>query len=599
MTQPNDTPSLLFGDFPPVSTEDWRAQIALDLRETPFERLVWHTPEGFDVQPFYRAEDRPPTPPLPPVPWQLRQDFPVGAQPEARHWMHEALEQGVETPGLLLTDDLSPLDDLLGVPAQALPDRMPWHLVAGPHAEAALDRWVDGAVRRGIDSAHLQGTLDVRLAELLVRGEVAPLEQATRLCRRAVGGLPHFRPFLLDAAPWHNAGATLVQCLALLLAATAEALVWMTGQGLAAHQAVPLLHLGVPVGSRYFLEIAHLRALRKLWPQVVGAFDTSAATLPPFIQATTSWRNLTLADPYVNLLRGTTEAAAALLGGCDTLTVQPFDGAAGTGDARSLRLARNIPLLLRHEGVFDAVADPGAGSYYLEALTDTLAREAWGLFQQIEAEGGLAAAWATGTVPAMIAQARAAEEQRLALRRQVLVGTNHYPNPEDEPLPAPAPAPAAEGLLPSTRLAVPFEALRQRTQAHAAATGHSPAVLLLPFGPPALRNARATFARNFFGCAGFTLHEAVPVTSVAQALDALDVQPADLLVLCSADEAYRPFAEALLPFLKARPHPPFVIIAGDPVADREALQASGVDGFVHLRSPLLETLTTWQARLLG
>lgn len=600
MTPSPSLPVLLFGEFPPVSTEAWRAQIDQDLQGADFEKkLVWHTPEGFDVQPFYRAEDRTsPDAPLPPISWQLRQDFPVGAQPEARRWLHEALAQGVETPGLLLAANLAPLDDLLGVPDQALPDRKPWHLVAGPQAEAALDRWVAAAVQRGLDPAQVQGTLDFPLADVLTRHpEIAPERAAAeRLLHRALGDLPHLRPFQLDATAWHHAGATHVQTLALLLAATAEVLDWLTRRGVSARPAVSLLHLRVPVGSSFFLEVAHLRALRLLWPQVAGAFSAEAA-LPPFLQAVTSWRNLTLADPYVNLLRGTTEAAAALLGGCDTLTVQPFDGAAGPGDARSLRLARNIPLLLRHEAYLDAVADAGAGSYYIETLTDTLAGAAWGLFQQIEAEGGLSAAWASGTVDAMIARARAAEAQRVATRRQVLVGTNHYPNPTDDLLPAPEAPAASDATLPSDRLAAPFEALRHRTRAHAAATGHTPTVLLLPFGSPALRNARATFARNCFGCAGFDVQEAPPVASAEEALDTCTRQPADLLVLCSADEAYLAFAVTLIPALKAGPKPPRVVVAGYPEADLAALQAAGVDGFVHLRSPLLPTLEDWQQRL--
>ena len=354
-----------------------------------------------------------------------------------------------------------------------------------------------------------------------------------------------------SAVEAHEAGATAVQELAFALAAAAAA------------PASPLTTVAFAIGSNHFMEIAKLRAFRLLWAKLAGTRGTGGDLR---IHARTAGENKTLYDPHVNLLRVVTEALSAVLGGCDSLTVTPcrFDE----------HLADNVHHILREESHLDKVTDPGAGSYYVESLTEALAGAAWTQFEQIEAAGGYAPYCASGALDAEVAASRAAKEKAVASRRRVLVGTNTYPNLQERALDA------AGGMPGGWRLAAAFEAIRLRTERHAASTGKTPRVLLLERGDLKMRKARAAFCQNFFGCAGF---EIVHGESLA---------PADLVVLCSADAEYRALAAEICPQATSP-----VIVAGNPKEQIEALKAAGVADFVHVQSNAVETLTRWQDTL--
>jgi methylmalonyl-CoA mutase len=361
-------------------------------------------------------------------------------------------------------------------------------------------------------------------------------------------------PVDVEASRHHEAGATAVQELAFALAEASDRL--------SAER--PVGSVRFAIGSNHFMEIAKLRAARLLWAQLRQAYGLPAAPLA--IHAVTAGENKTLFDPYVNLLRVTTEALSAVLGGCDALTITPcrFDA----------HLAENVDHILREESHLDKVMDPGAGSYYVEALTDQVAAEAWTQFQAIEAAGGFAAWSVSGSLDAALAASRQAKEKAVASRRRVLVGTNNYPNVKEREL-------EAAGQLPSGwRLASAFEAIRLRTERHAKRTGRTPRVLLLERGDLKMRKARATFCQNFFGCAGFEI------------LQGDRVVDAELIVLCSSDPEYLALANEICP-TSAVP----VIVAGYPKDQVEVLKAAGVADFVHVLSNAVDTLTAWQARL--
>lgn len=354
----------------------------------------------------------------------------------------------------------------------------------------------------------------------------------------------------VDAAPFHEQGGTAVHEIAFALSAAVQRVA----------DGRPVVWFGLRTGSNYFMEISKIRALRLCWAQVAQAFQLPSAAIR--IHCRTATANKTLYDPYVNLLRVTTEALSAVLGGCDSLCIEPahFDA----------HLAENVQHILREECSLAQVADPGAGSYYIEALTDALAREAWKLFQQVDAAGGLD----RYPVAAVLSKAREAKEKAVASRRRIIVGTNQYPNLEDRALEESAAAPDA------WRLATVFEVIRLRTERHAQATGTTPKVLLLEGGDLKMRKARSTFCQNFFGCAGFDI-----VTSD-------ELQDADIVVLCSSDAEYLEFARSVCPRTKAP-----VVVAGNPAEQVEALKAAGVADFVHVLSNAVETLTGWQNRL--
>lgn len=364
----------------------------------------------------------------------------------------------------------------------------------------------------------------------------------------------------IDAVAFHEAGATAVQELGYALAAASDAL--------AAGQPVPAVNFAV--GSNYFFEIAKLRAARMTFAALAEAYSAPAVE----IRAVTALSNKSIYDPYTNLLRSTTEALSAVLGGADSLAVQPAGYPA--------RLAKNVQLVLKEEAHLDKVADPAGGSYYIESLTDSIAAEAWKLFQQVESEGGYAKS--RPSIDAAIAQARAAKEKAISSRRRTLVGVNNYPDIHEKEL-------ENAGSLPDGfRLARSIEKIRLRTERHAKRTGVTPKVVLLKKGDLKMKMARAQFCQNFFGCAGFEIEE----LDSAQSRSASDGPSASaaLLVLCSSDPEYLDFAAEVCPTAKVP-----VLVAGNPKDQIDQLKSLGVQGFVHVQSNMVDTLTEWQDKL--
>jgi methylmalonyl-CoA mutase len=296
-------------------------------------------------------------------------------------------------------------------------------------------------------------------------------------------------------------------------------------------------------GGNYFFEIAKLRAARQVWARI--------SSEPMVIWSRTAIANKSLYDPSANLIRCTTEAMSAVLGGCDVLVV----------DAARFpeHLAESVVRILREESHFEEVSDPGGGSYYIETLTASIANEAWKVY-----EAGL------GSRDAAIAAARAVKEKNVAQRKRTLVGVNNYPD-LGEVLPA-------DAKLPPTpwRMAEPFEAIRKKVEK----SGKRPRVLLLQRGDVKMRMARANFCQNFFGCAGFAVH-------MSETLE-----PADLVVLCSSDAEYAALAKEICPQTKAP-----VVVAGNPKEQIETLKALGVKDFVYLGVNAVEVLSRWQEAL--
>jgi len=372
----------------------------------------------------------------------------------------------------------------------------------------------------------------------------------------------------------HEAGAHAVQELGYGIAAGVERLVELTAT-LPVDTVAPGIEFVFAVGPAYFVEIAKLRAARMLWAQAVSAFgprDDGACRMRLHVR--TPRRNKSAYDRYTNLLRVTTEAFAAAVGGCDQLTVEPFGFDA--------HLALNVQRILKEESHLDAVADAAGGSYYIESLTDSLARAGWKLFQQTEAEGGFAKALASGSIERALAETRAAREKAYSARKRALVGVNNYPDVTEKSPEGAVPAPESGSPLPQVRVAEPFEKIRRRTTEHAHATGRYPKVLLLKRGDVKMKGARSNFCFNFFGCAGFDMLEAEEYSGT----------DADLIVLCSSDPEYLAFAQEVCPAVKVP-----VLVAGNPKEQIDALRAAGVQGFIHVFSDLTQTLTEWQDKL--
>jgi len=375
----------------------------------------------------------------------------------------------------------------------------------------------------------------------------------------------------------HDAGATPAQELAFALAEGVERLATAFGSGAGLQVAQGRIEFVYAVGSLYFVEIAKLRAARLLWRAIVCAFGVEAEDVrEPRIHVRTARLNMSLLDSAINLLRVTTEAAAALIAGCDSLVVEPWGW--------DRQLAENIERILREEAHLTRVADAAAGSYYIEALTDALAQEAWSVFQHVEADGGWSAALKSGAVEKALEESRGRKADAIAGRQQTLVGVNNYPNDSDDLTLVDEPPPFSSDPFRQSRLAEPFEDLRRKAGAQLKETGRVPRVLLLKRGDCRISSARANFCLTFFGCGGFEVVEAEEYSG----------EDADLIVLCSSDGEYEAFAADISPRTSAQ-----VLVASDPFNGGEYLKKAGVQGFVHAGSNILEVLTNWQDKLNG
>lgn len=347
------------------------------------------------------------------------------------------------------------------------------------------------------------------------------------------------------------------------------------------------------------MEIAKFRAARTLWAKIVEQYNpTCKCACKMIIHAATSMFNLTLFDPYVNMLRTQTEAMSAAIAGVESITVSPYDSVYETPTEFARRIAKNQQLILKHESHLDKVVDPAGGSYYIESLTHSIASEAWKLFLEVEAAGGFQKAVREGVVQKAINESGDNRRTALAKRREILLGTNQYPNFTEtsegrEPLQkfccCGKPEEYKDGTLNLARLGTEFEELRLTTER----SGKRPKAFMLTIGNLAMRQARAQFSCNFLATAGYEVIDNLGFKSVEEGVSAALEAKADIVVICSSDDEYAQYAIPAYELLKDKA---IFIVAGAPACTEE-LQAAGIENFIHVRVNVLETLKGLNAKL--
>ena len=243
---------------------------------------------------------------------------------------------------------------------------------------------------------------------------------------------PMLVPFTIHGAELEESGATAVEEVGFTLAAAIDFLAEMQSRKLDVNRAAGSIAFSFAIGANYFFQIAKLRAFRLLWARAVESFGGTRESAKARIHARTSRWNETIYDPHVNILRATTEAMSAVLGGADSISVAPFDECYKAPDDASRRLARNTQILLKQEALLSRVADPGGGSYCIEVITDFIAREGWKAMQGIEAAGGYRKAQAQ--ITRALEQSLAAREKAVLSRRRIFTGTNQHANLSEKAL---------------------------------------------------------------------------------------------------------------------------------------------------------------------
>lgn len=601
----------LFDMFSPVSPEEWRAKAEVDLKGADFEKkMVWRTDEGFNVQPLYRGVDIKDFKTIDSLPgeypyvrgtrtnndWQARQEIDAADVKEANAKALDVLNKGITSLGFKLHDDFN-LDvlldgiytDIAQVNFAVCPNKVVEFakvLVAYLEKKGTADKFVGSIDFNPYKATFKKGKKFEGIAEV-----------AAELLK-VVAPVKGLRVLSVNSEMLSNAGAYIYQELGYALSWGNEWMAQLTDAGFSADEVASRIKFNMGISTIYFMELAKFRAARMLWAQIVKQYNPQCdCVCKMVVHATTSRYSQTMFDSYVNMLRSQTQAMSAALASVDEITVTPFDAPYKKSDEFSERIARNQQLLLKEESHLDKVVDPAGGSYYIEELTMSLAQVAWKLFLETEDKGGFKAAVESYEVTNAVNASANARFDKVAKRREQLLGTNQFPNftevSDGKKALTCCCACACEmeesaPVLNNKRLASQFEDLRQATENAA----HTPVVFMLTIGNLAMRLARAQFSDNFFGCAGYKLIDNNGFNTVEEGVEAAVAANADVVVLCSSDAEYPELIPGAIKALNGRAE---FVLAGP---ETDEFKALGVTNFINVRTNVLSTLKAFNAKLL-
>lgn len=619
----------LFEQFPPVTTQEWIDKINSDLKGADFnKRLVWKTSEGFDVRPFYRSEDienlwsvdtfiplyfgedfrgssRDNTVDFSNN-WLVRQDIHVSDYSEANRKALSVLMKGIDSLGFIIEDP------------ETVNKENVKKLLTGIHpAGAEINLLSNGKARElvqilsgifkedGFSMPVLRGAVEADpISRLMLNGTLCiPVEAGFDYLASLTKDnliLPNFRNIQINGSNLVNAGAGVVMELALSISMAVEYLSQLTGRGIKADDIAAKMRFSFGIGSNYFMEISKLRAARIIWSLIADAygFKDKGSSRMEIHSITGKW-NKTIYDPYVNMLRTQTEAMSAILGGTDSLTVNPFDLTSGMTSEFSERIARNQQLILKEEAYFNRVADPASGSYYIENLTALVAENSWKLFVEMEEKGGFISALKSGIIQDMVEKSATERKANLSRRKEVLVGTNQFPDPKERYVrdsiktADPDKKSFTDDMfirpVRTGRGSEDFERIRMSVDNAI----KRPSVFLLSVGNHVMRRARAQFSAGFFGCAGYNIIDNEGYENVRDGTEEALNSSAEIVVICSSDEEYPVYGPQILERIGTSS---IVVIAGNP-PDIENLKNIGLKNYINMRSDLIETLDYYNSCL--
>ena len=615
----------LFSEFAPTTTQEWVDKVTADLKGADFnKKLVWRTNEGFNVQPMYRLENMEDLKNLECFPgeypfvrgnkkdnnnWYVRQDIVVENAAEANHKALDVLNRGVDSLGFVMTEcknfTKADMETLL---KDICLDCVEINFTLCCNKVAILKMFQEVVAERGIDPEKIQGGINIDpISKLLLEGKFCDPNpfHVVKETTESTAAMKHFKSIEVGGLHFNNSGASIVQELGFSLAAGVEYLDKLTDAGMDVKDIAPRMRFHFATGSKYFMEIAKLRAARYLWAKIVKAYNPCCDCVCKMnIHAETSEWNKTVYDPNVNMLRTQTEAMSAIIGGVDSFTVHPYDYAYECHPSElGERVARNQQLLLKEESHFDKIVDPAGGSYYIEELTQFIAEAAWKLFLEVQEQGGMIKAIEKGFVQAAVKATAQKRDQDIANRKENFLGTNQFPNfnekmeqplcecvlkPEDYTVEG-----ATVETLKPYRGTQAFEAMRLKTDLFAKENGRRPVVYMFPMGNLAMRKARAQFACNFFACAGFQVIDNNGFKTVDEGAKACEENKADIVVICSSDDEYAAIAPEIFAALKDKA---IVVVAGNPES-RPQLEEAGLKNYIHVKCNVLEDLKGYQEML--
>ena len=605
----------LFGEFNSVTPQEWKEKIVEDLKGADYDKkMIWRTQEGFNVNPFYSKADIEGVSLSAPGEypytrgnksdnnWYIRQDISTDDVEAANVKASKIIADGVTSIGFSIKGRMVSAEFIAALLKDINIEEVELNFrVCTKRTVDFASLFADYCKQRGCNLEKIHGSIEYNpISKELLRGKIIEnyIENIKSLLQ-STAEMPNMRCVAVNAADLCNAGAYISQELGYALAWGNEYMQAMTEAGVSADTAAKKIKFNMGISSNFFMEIAKFRAARTLWAKIVEQYVPECKCAGKMIiHAATSTFNLTLFDPYVNMLRTQTEAMSAAIAGVESISVMPYDSVYETPTEFAERIAKNQQLILKHESHLDKVADPAGGSYYIESLTRSIATEAWKIVLATEECGGFHIAVKDGKVQKEIEESGKNRRAALAKRREILLGTNQYPNFQEtseghEPLQkfccCGKPETHKDGTLYTSRMATEFEELRLTTER----SGKRPKAFMLTIGNLAMRQARAQFSCNFLATAGYEVIDNLGFETVEEGVKAAIDAKADIVVICSSDAEYADYA---IPAFKMLDGKALYIVAGAPECMQE-LQEAGIENFIHVRVNVLETLKALNTKL--
>jgi len=662
--------------FPPVTKSEWVAKVEADLKGASFDGLRSTTPGGLEIEPLYTAEDieglRDPGLPgvypylrgaSPLGGWAIRQEYDDPRPSVCKEMIRRDLERGAEALWLRLGPrngcrvlTIDELDDLLGAVDLGTTSVC---LDGGSDALAVASGLLAVAQRRGVPYTALDGGLGFDPVGLVARegriqgGLRARFVELQDLGSWCASNAPGLRAANVSSDAYDGGGASIVQELAYTIATGLEYLRRLTDGGMSVDAAARQIRFSYAVSGDFFPQVAKLRAARWLWAKVVitAGGEPSAAAMQ--IHCRTSRFTKTQRDPWVNMLRVTAECTAAVLGGAQSIATTPFDCAIGPADELAQRVARNTQVVLREESHLGAVADPAGGSWFVERLTNELARAAWDQLRSIEAGGGVLAALGSGALVDAVGEVADTREKGIAKRKTPIVGVSEFPNLREDAVDRePVSAEEIQRLLKASVDSLDLGAHRDRLRAIAASVNEAerepgaltdaclaattggadmysvatvlqhgqpdfhmepipqwraaeaweqlrarsdqqptrPVAFFANLGPISAHKARSTWSQNLLAAAGIGAAANDGFGDMEALATAWKESAASLAVICGSDKDYEALLEPAVVALK-KAGCPVVLVAGRPGEREAALREVGVSDFVFVGADVLTVMT--------
>lgn len=668
----------LFTEFPKPTAQEWRDVVEKSLKgATIEEKLVTRTYEKIDLQPMYREEDIEGFPYLETKPgefpfvrgtkkqgyldkpWDICQDIDSSTPEEFNQIARYDLDRGQTMLKLFLYESdeinihqankrkgllISSVNDFRKAFQNINLEEVPFYIETANGGKAFFASFVAYIQQQNYDFKKIKGCFGMDpLSDLVKEGSLSyslndTYEMMAEMTKWSIKNTPNLRTLFVQTHPYHDAGGNVIHELAFAISSGLEYLREMDHRDLSIDDAANKMIFSFSIGSNFFMEIAKLRAARMLWARIIKELGGNEAAQKMTIHSRTSAWTKTKYDPYVNILRGTVEAFAGVIGGTDSLQVSPFDEAIKTSDEFSRRIARNTHLILDKESNLSKVTDPAGGSWYIESLTYTIAEKAWELFQKVEENGGMFKALQIGLPQELIAQVSEEKTANIKNRKDKFIGTNIYPNLLETPLKTKAlnqeedvdqksttddvktnlahlkelenlsmedAIDAANNGASITELkkmmnyststrpkirplminrgAKPYEILRQFSEAYKHKNGEFPTVFVANYGPVAKYKARTDFVTDFFEVGGFKVLQNKGFDSITEVIDLFNQSGSTIAVICSTDDQYPEIVPILTKQFKLKNPKVNVLLAGKPVIEEMNLYKQlGVNDFIHM-----------------